>query len=130
MDYNYYPPYTGYPSPSVRPMWPGAYQPQQMPTQPTQGMPEVVPVPTIQQVEQVGLQPGHRKIVMVQNAPVIAMRVADQVSGLIDTKYYNLVEFTPGTQPQADGNDYVTRKEFDEFVKSLKPENGKKEAAE
>ena len=30
---------------------------------------EVVPVPTIQQVEQVGLQPGQRKMVMVQNEP-------------------------------------------------------------
>lgn len=87
---------------------------------------EVVPVQTIQQVEQVGLQPGQRKMVMVQNDAVVALRVADPVSGLVDTKYYNLVEFDPravqSQQPQAN---FVTAEQLEirlaALMDSLKP---------
>lgn len=83
---------------------------------------EVVPVTTIQQVEQVGLQPGQRKMVMVQNEPVIAARYADNM-GLVTTEYYRLEKFTPGVPAQPQMNDYVTRQEFNEFVDSLKKAN-------
>lgn len=85
-----------------------------------QGM-EVVPVPTIQQVEQVGLQPGQRKMVMVQNEPVIAARYADNM-GHVTTEYYRLEKFVPGASAASQTDDYVTRKEFNTFVESLKGE--------
>ncbi len=93
---------------------------------PQMGM-EVVPVQTIQQVEQVGLQPGQRKMVMVQNEPVIAARSADNM-GLVTTEYYRLEKFVPGTAAPMQTVDYITRQEFDEFVASLKGK-GKKEAS-
>lgn len=88
---------------------------------------EVVPVPTIQQVEQVGLQPGQRKMVMVQNEPVIAARYADNM-GLVTTEYYRLEKFIPGDPVAPQTGDYVTRQEFNAFVESLI--GGKKEGAE
>lgn len=91
----------------------------------TPGM-EVVPVPTIQQVEQVGLQPGQRKMVMVQNEPVIAARCADNM-GLVTTEYYRLEKFIPGAAAAPQAGEYVTRQEFNSFVDSLR---GKKEGAE
>lgn len=93
----------------------------------TQGGMEVVPVQTIQQVEQVGLQPGQRKMVMVQNEPVIAARSADNM-GLVTTEYYRLEKFTPGISTTPQTGDFVTRQEFNAFVDSLK--SGKKEGAE
>lgn len=96
---------------------------------------EVVPVQTIQQVEQIGLQPGQRKMVMVQNDAVVALRVADPVSGLVDTKYFNLVEFDPhSVQTQAAPVNYVTVEQLEErfsaFADSLKPARAKKDAKE
>lgn len=92
----------------------------------TQGM-EVVPVPTIQQVEQVGLQPGQRKMVLVQNEPVVASRSADNM-GLVTTEYYRLEKFVPGASFAPQTGDYVTRQEFNAFVDSLKV--GKREDTE
>lgn len=96
---------------------------------------EVVPVQTIQQVEQIGLQPGQRKMVMVQNDAVVALRVADPVSGLVDTKYFNLVEFDPhAVQTQVAPVNYVTADQLEErlaaFADSLKPARAKKDAKE
>lgn len=86
---------------------------------------EVVPVPTIQQVEQVGLQPGQRKMVMVQNELVIAARYADNM-GLVTTEYYRLEKFVPGTSVAPQACDFVTRQEFNDFVNSLR--QGKEDA--
>jgi hypothetical protein len=95
--------------------------PQQMQqTQQTQQGSELVTVQTIAQVEQVSLQPGQRKMVMVQNEPIIAARVADQM-GLVTTEYYQLTKYVPNAGAPAQG-DYITRKEFEEFVASLKQE--------
>lgn len=88
---------------------------------------EVVPVPSIQQVEQVQVQPGQRKMVLVQNEPVIASRSADNM-GLVTTDYYRLEKFVPGASVAHQTGDYITRQEFNAFVESLK--GGKKEGAE
>lgn len=137
-------PYSPYFSPQTGQIMTPGIQPMQAPSQPQnsfigpqsapQGM-EVVPVQTIQQVEQIGLQPGQRKMVMVQNDAVVALRVADPVSGLVDTKYYNLVEFDPhAVQAQPAPTNYVTAEQLEErlaaFADSLKPAcKPKKEAA-
>ncbi len=129
--YNQFQPY-GYPQYGQQ----SVTMPQNAYMQPQAANPsmEVVPVQTIQQVEQVGLQPGQRKMVMVQNDAVVALRVADQVSGLVDTKYYHLVEFDPRMMQTAPAN-YVTTEQLEErlsaLVDSLKPSGkSKKDAKE
>lgn len=52
--------------------------------------------PTIQQVEQIMIQPGQRAWVMVQNEPVFALRTADNM-GLIQTDYYKFEKISPNT---------------------------------
>lgn len=113
--YNQFQPY-GYPQYGQQPMsmQQNAYMQQQAATPAM----EVVPVQTIQQVEQVGLQPGQRKMVMVQNDAVVALRVADPVSGLVDTKYYNLVEFDPRMM-QAPPANYVTAEQLEARLSAL-----------
>ena len=118
-------PVYGYPSPSMPQPAPGMNIPQNTPPN---GM-EVVPVPTIQQVEQVGLQPGQRKLIMVQNEPVVASRSADNM-GLITTEYYRLEKFVPGAVSAPQAADYVTRQEFNAFMESLRAPAQKEAAAE
>lgn len=102
------------------------YMPNNATAQTTGGM-EVVPVSLIQQVEQVQVQPGQRKMVLVQNEPVIASRSADNM-GLVTTEYYRLEKFIPGASASPQTGDYVTRQEFNDFIESLK--YGKKEGTE
>ena len=102
------------------------YMPNNATAQAAGGM-EVVPVSLIQQVEQVQVQPGQRKMVLVQNEPVIASRSADNM-GLVTTEYYRLEKFIPVASAAPQTSDYVTRQEFNAFVESLK--GGKKEGAE
>ena len=55
---------------------------------------EWIMAPTIQQVEQVMVQPGQKAWIMVQNEPIFALRTADNM-GLIQTDYYKFEKFTP-----------------------------------
>ncbi len=57
-------------------------------------------VATIEQVEQVQMSPGERKIIIVQNQPVVAMRTADNM-GLVDTRFFQLVDYNPHAQKTA-----------------------------
>lgn len=125
MDYGFFNPYNGYS------MQPGGFLPQpmgryqqatQMPAQTAQSGPDWVMAPTIKQVEQVSVQPGQKAWIMVQNAPVFALRTADNM-GLITTDYYRFEKFTPGETADP-STDYVTRKEFEEFVAKLTKEGG------
>ena len=61
---------------------------------------DIVTVQTIQQVEQIQINPGQRRLVMVQNEPVVAMRVADNM-GIASTEYYQLVKFDPTSRASA-----------------------------
>lgn len=116
---NYYPNMGNYPP--YTPQQPYANTSFSMPNMPVPPTgPELVTVQTVAQVEQVGLQPGQRKIVMVQNEPVIAARSADNM-GLVSTEYYHLEKFDPTAAVSVPAVEYITRKEFDEFVESLKP---------
>lgn len=117
---NYYPTMGNYPQYVGQPPYSqGSFSMQNIPPVPPTG-PELVTVQTVGQVEQVGLQPGQRKIVMVQNEPVIAARSADNM-GLVSTEYYHLEKFDPTVSASAPAAEYITRKEFNEFVESLKP---------
>lgn len=72
-----------YPAPSTFGAQPQPSQAQQ--TQ--QAGPDWIRVATAQQVEQVSVQPGGKAWVMVENMPVFALRVADNM-GLVTTDYY------------------------------------------
>lgn len=73
-----------------------AVQPMQ-PQQPARPEITVAQVATLEQVEQVQMLPGERKIILVQNVPVIAIRVADQM-GLVQTEYRKTETFDPHAQ--------------------------------
>lgn len=55
---------------------------------------DIVTVQNVQQVEQVQVGPAQRRLIMVQNEPVVAMRVTDNM-GIATTEYYQLVKFDP-----------------------------------
>lgn len=91
------------------------YGQQMQQPQPQGGGLDIVAVQNVQQVEQVQINPGQRRLVMVQNEPVVAMRTADNM-GLASTEYYQLVKFDPTarTNVQAvDGNKYVTEEQLE-----------------
>ena len=124
MDYGFYNQFNGFS------MQPNGFQFQpmnryqttpQMPPQATQSGPDWIMAPSVKQVEQVSVQPGQKAWIMVQNAPVFALRTADNM-GLVTTDYYKFEKFTPGETVEPT-NDFVTRKEFNEFVASLKKED-------
>lgn len=136
----------GQPTPYMDPMTGQWVMPQMQSVQPSgmmqnnvqpqqNTMMEVIPVQTIQQVEQVQVQPGQRKMVLVQNEPVIANRTADSM-GLVTTDYFSLERFDPNAiaAPVPTVN-YVTPEQLEErlaaFADSLKPTRAKKgESAE
>lgn len=110
--------------------------------QPQQAGPDWIRVATVQQIEQVSVQPGGKAWVMVENMPVFALRVADNM-GLVTTDVYRFEKIDPSaaTAPQQEAfpaGDYITRDEAEKmvsdrltaFAESLKPANkSKKETA-
>lgn len=68
----------------------------------------VVHVPTIDHVEQVGMLPGDRKIVLIQNNPdVMAIRVADN-AGFVNTEYRMSHVFDPKAAQQQQQVQYAS----------------------
>jgi hypothetical protein len=128
--YGGYNPYgmTGYPPPSMVPNM--GQQGAQMGQQTPQSGPDWIMAPSIKQVEQVSVQPGQKAWIMIQNDAVFALRTADNM-GLVTTDYYRFEKFDPeAAAPMAATPEYVTRKEFDDFVASLKTPTKKKGDAE
>lgn len=80
------------------------FQPQMFQAQPRprprRPMLNAAQVATIDQVEQVQMSPGERKIIIVQNQPVVAMRTADNM-GLVNTRFFQLVDYNPHAQKTA-----------------------------
>ena len=104
-------------------------QMQQQQTQQAGGL-DIVTVQNVGQVEQVQINPGQRRLVMVQNEPVVAMRTADNM-GLASTEYYQLVKFDPTarTNVQAvDGNKYITEERLEARLRELMETINKKGA--
>lgn len=89
-----------------QPMQPMQQMPQMQPMQPAKPDITVAQVATIEQVEQVQMMPGERKVILVQNAPVIAIRIADQM-GLVQTEYRRTETFDPHAQQQAPTQEYA-----------------------
>lgn len=98
MDYGFYNPYNGYSMQpngfQFNPMNNRYQQAPQMPSQASQSGPDWIMAPSVKQVEQVSVQPGQKAWIMVQNAPVFALRTADNM-GLVTTDYYRLKSSTP-----------------------------------
>lgn len=75
-------------------------------------------VATIEQVEQVQLMPGEKKIILVQNAPIMAIRIADQM-GLVQTEYRKLEAFDP-RQAQPVQTEYAPLSEVEQLKSQIK----------
>ena len=110
------------------------YGQQMQQQQPQAGGLDIVTVQSVQQVEQVQINPGQRRLVMVQNEPVVAMRVADNM-GLASTEYYQLVKFDPmaraNVQPVGNSK-YITEEQLEarlrEFMETIKKGAGTNES--
>lgn len=79
-------------------------QMQQTQQTPQMNGPDWIRVANMAQVEQVSVEPGQTRWILVQSDPVFATRTADNI-GLIQTKYYKFEEIDPAamqaaTQPQ------------------------------
>lgn len=93
---------------------PNQYGQAQMGAQPqTSAGITVGQVATIEQVEQVQLMPGEKKIIFVQNAPIMAIRIADQM-GLVQTEYRKLEAFDP-RQAQPAQTEYAPLAEVEQL---------------
>lgn len=80
-------------------------------------------VPTVKDVQSVQVQPGQKAWVMVQNDCVFALRSADNM-GIVTTDFYRFEKIDAETaNPQTE---YVTRKEWEEFLNSIKGDNNGK----
>lgn len=77
-------------------------------------------VATVQQIEQVQMSPNQRRVIMVQNEPVIAMKAADNM-GLVTTDYYQLVKFDPYANAQTAENTakYITEEQLEARLSAL-----------
>lgn len=98
-----------------------------------QSGPDWIMVSDLKQVEQVSVPAGGKAWVMLNNAPVFALRTADNM-GLITTDYYRFEKYDPEAAQAEPAAKYVTPEQLEErlaaFADSLKPTRTKKEAAE
>lgn len=92
---------------------PNQYNQPQMGAQTQTNSITVGQVATIEQVEQVQLMPGEKKIILVQNAPIMAIRIADQM-GLVQTEYRKLEAFDP-RQAQPATTEYAPLSEVEQL---------------
>lgn len=95
------------------PQIPQMQQPKQQNTAST-GI-DILYVPDLRSVDNVQILPMQKKLVMVQNEPVIAMRVSDSM-GLVTTDYYRLEKFDPGKSVGSSPEntvDYITKDQLE-----------------
>lgn len=104
------------PSAMQTPMPPMRQQSAPMPMQLSGSM--LAFVPNVRDIESVSVQPGQRVFVMAQNEPVLACRDANGM-GVVQTTYCKLEPYEPTAAAATPSPEYVTRAEFDEFVKKL-----------
>ena len=101
------------------------YTPQSMQPIRQQNNLDWIMVQSINQVEQIAVQPGQKAWIMVQNEPIFALRTANDM-GLVNTEYYKFEKYNKEAPVVAHEN-YVTRDEMlkiiDEKIKELKDES-------
>jgi len=76
---------------------------------------EWIMVPTVNQVENVGVQPGQKAWIMVQNEPIFALRTADQM-GLVQTDYYKFEKWVPTAESAR--SEYVTKDQMEQAIQN------------
>ena len=92
-----------------------------------QQAPDWVYVPTVADVQNVGVQPGNRAWIMVQNECVFAIRSADGM-GIMTTDFYRFEKYDPNAKTQTE--QYVTRAELEQILMRMKKEANHEPAGE
>lgn len=90
------------------------FQPWQQ-QQRTQNSGPWIVVPTVQQIEQVSVQPNGKAWIMAQNEAIFALRSADQM-GLVTTDYYRFEKINPEQMQQS--GQYVTKEEMNAAIEA------------
>ena len=97
--------------------WAQGYGYPPRPVQRPQSGPGWIFVPMIKDAASVSVPPGQTAWIMAQNEAAFAVRTADP-TGVTTTRFYRFEEFDGAAAP-APTAEYVTRAEFDAFVKKL-----------
>lgn len=80
----------------------------------------------------ISLQPGKQALIIAQNEPYMAFKVADNM-GMVQTTLYKIEQINE-QELSTPGNDYITRNEFQQtiqqIIESIKKPNGNKKEQE
>lgn len=99
--------------------WSQGYGYSPRPVQRPQNGPGWIFVPMIRDAASVSVPPGQTAWIMAQNEAAFAVRTADP-TGVTTTRFYRFEEFDGAAAPTpVPTAEYVTRAEFDAFVKKL-----------
>ena len=111
-----------------QPFQPGQQMPQMPTVQSPQTMqagaqvqqepPAFLQVASAKDFGSVTVQPGKRAFIMAQNEPFLAFKAAD-LMGMVQTTIYHIEPVSEDQINNPAGGEYVTRKEFNEFVQQL-----------
>lgn len=86
--------------------------------------PDWIKVPNIQQIDQIVVEPGGNRWVMVQNQPVFSFLSADEM-GLITKRYFKFFEFDPSNEVSENvgSGNYATKEEVQELREMIESLN-------
>lgn len=105
--------------------------PSIQPTQ-QQATPVVMYSASAKDFSNISLQPGKQALIIAQNEPYMAFKVADNM-GMVQTTLYKIEQINE-QELSTPGNDYITRNEFQQtiqhIIESIKKPNGNKKEQE
>lgn len=131
MPFNY-DPYTGEPL-SQRLSYPWGWNPPKPPQQIPQASPQEpstpwTMVPSLADVDKVGVQPGETKWIMIQSDPIFAVKTANAM-GYAPAEYYRFEQIDPMTLAQPMAVSPLTRQDVESIVDAKAAELIKQYAA-
>lgn len=131
MPFNY-DPYTGEPL-SQRSSYPWGWNPPKPPQQIPQASPQEpstpwTMVPSLADVDKVGVQPGETKWIMIQSDPIFAVKTANAM-GYAPAEYYRFEQIDPMTLAQPMAVSPLTRQDVESIVDAKAAELIKQYAA-
>lgn len=110
---------------------PSPVPPSIQPTQ-QQATPVVMYSASAKDFSNFSLQPGKQALIIAQNEPYMAFKVADNI-GMVQTTLYKIEQINE-QELSTPGNDYITRNEFQQtiqhIIESIKKPNGNKKEQE
>lgn len=110
---------------------PSPVPPSIQPTQ-QQATPVVMYSASAKDFSNISLQPGKQALIIAQNEPYMAFKVADNM-GMVQTTLYKIEQISE-QELSTPGNDYITRNEFQQtiqhIIESIKKPNGNKKEQE